>query len=179
VKSWKLSAIIGSGPRTGVDLHWGDPAIYGHLGFDLTGPTGAIVRIDDIAVEDVTSVFHRVMMDWVDVRDFGAAGDGVADDTAAFLAANTAAAGRGILVPDGTYALSDNMTFEYPVRFVGSVTLPDDKRLILRRNFDLPTYAAAFGDEVVAFKKGVQAFLNFSDHESFDLGGRRVEVTSL
>ncbi len=173
----EVAAIIGSGPRTGVDLHWGDPVIYGHLGLDLTGATGAIIRIDDVEVEDVTSVFHRVMMDWVDVRDFGAVGDGVTDDTAAFLAANTAAAGRGILVPDGVYALSDNVTFEYPARFVGTVTLPDDKRLILRRNFDLPTYAAAFGDEVVAFKQGVQALVNFSDHESFDLGGRRIEVT--
>jgi uncharacterized zinc-type alcohol dehydrogenase-like protein len=35
------------------------------------------VRIDDIVIEDVTGVFHRKMMDWVDVVDFGAVGDGV------------------------------------------------------------------------------------------------------
>ena len=167
----EVSAIVGSGPRTGVDLIWGAPVIYGHFGLDLTGPTGGIVRVDDVEIEDVTSVFHRTMMDWVDVRDFGAIGDGTTDSTAAFVAANTAAAGRGILVPEGVYRLDDNVTFEYGARFVGTVTMPDDKHLILRRNFDLPTYAAAFGDEELGFRKGFQALLVFADHESFDLGG--------
>ena len=173
----EVSAIIGSGPRTGVDFIWGAPTIYGHFGIDLTGPTGGIVRIDDIEIEDVTSVFHRTMMDWVDIRDYGAVGDGTTDNTGAFLAANTAAAGRGILVPEGVYHLADSVTLEYPARFAGTVTMPDDKHLILRRNFDLPTYAAAFGDEELGFRKGVRALMIFSDHESFDLGGRRLEVT--
>ena len=173
----EVSAIVGSGPRTGVDLVWGAPVIYGHFGIDLTGPTGGIVRIDDIEIEDVTSVFHRTMMDWVDVRDFGAVGDGVTDDTAAFQSANTAAAGRGILVPEGVYRLESSVTLEYPARFSGTVSMPEDRHLILRRNFDLPTYAAAFGDEILGFRKGVRALMVFSDHESFDLGGRRLEVT--
>ncbi|NNL19073.1 MAG: right-handed parallel beta-helix repeat-containing protein, partial [Boseongicola sp.] len=153
----EISAIVGTGPRVGVDLHWGEPALYGHFGLDLTGPTGGVVRIDDIEIEDVTSVFHRVLMDWVDVRDFGAVGDGVVDDTAAFISANQAAIGRSILVPEGSYSLTDNVTLEYPVRFVGNVEMPLDKRLILRRNFDLPSYADAFGDELVGLKKGLQA----------------------
>ena len=173
----EVTAIVGSGPRIGVDMVWGDPVAFGHLGLDLTGATGGIVRVDDIEVEDVTAVFHRTMMDWVDVRDYGAVGDGVTDSTAAFIAANTAAGGRGILVPEGDYILTDNVTFEYPARFSGTVTIPDDKHLILRRNYDLPTYAAAFGDEELAFRKAFQALLVFSDHESLDLGGRRVEVT--
>ncbi len=173
----EVSAILGSGARTGVDMVWGEPVVYGHLGLDLTGATGGIVRIEDVQVEDVTSVFHRTMMDWVDVRDYGAVGDGVTDCTAAFLAANTAAAGRGILVPEGVYVLSDNVTFEYAARFTGTVSMPDDKALILRRNFSLPAYAAAFGDEELGFRKGLQALMVFADHESFDLGGRRIEVT--
>ncbi|MXQ09110.1 right-handed parallel beta-helix repeat-containing protein [Alphaproteobacteria bacterium GH1-50] len=174
----EVSAIVGAGARTGVDMQWAPPVVYGHFGLDLSGPTGGVVRIDDIRIEDVTSVFHRVMMDWVDVRDYGAVGDGLTDDTGAFVAANLAAAGRGILVPEGVYALSDTVTFEYPARFVGQVTLPVDKRLILRRNFDLPSYAAAFGDEVEAFRRGLQALVAFADHESFDLGGRRIEVAA-
>ncbi len=174
----EVSAIVGSGPRTGVDMVWGTPVIYGHFGLDLTGATGGVVRVDDVVIEDVTSVFHRTMMDWVDVRDFGAIGDGSTDNTAAFLAANTTAAGRGILVPEGVYRLESNVTFEYDVRFAGTVVMPDDKHLILRRNFDLPTYAAAFGDEELGFRKGFQALLVFADHESFDLGGRRIELTA-
>ncbi len=173
----EVSAIVGSGPRTGVDFIWSAPAIYGHFGIDLTGPTGGIVRIDDIEVEDVTSVFHRTMMDWVDVRDYGAVGDGSTDNTAAFQAANTAAAGRGILVPEGIYHLDESVTLEYPARFSGTVTMPDERHLILRRNFCLPTYASAFGDEVLGFQKGMRALMVFADHESFDLGGRRLEIT--
>ena len=174
----EVSAIVGTGARTGVDLVWGEPVIYGHFGIDLTGPTGGVLRIDDIEIEDVTSVFHRTMMDWVDVRDYGAVGDGTTDNTSAFQAANSAAAGRGILVPEGVYQLDESVTFEYPARFSGTVTMPNDKHLILRRNFDLPTYAAAFGDEVLGFEKGMRALMVFADHESFDLGGRRIEVTS-
>ena len=70
----EVSAIIGTGPRTGVDMPCGSAAIYGHIGLDLTGPNGGVIRIDDIEIEDVTSAFHRTMIDWVDVRDFRGCG---------------------------------------------------------------------------------------------------------
>jgi len=88
-----VSAIIGTGARGGVDMPWGTAAIYGHVGLDLTGANGGVVRIDDILVEDITAAFHRDMMDWVDVRDYGAVGNGVANDRAAFVAADAAAGG--------------------------------------------------------------------------------------
>ena len=53
----ELSAIVGSGNRTGVDLHWGKDAIYGHFGLDLTGPSGGVVRIEDIIIEDISGAF--------------------------------------------------------------------------------------------------------------------------
>ena len=175
----EVSAIVGTGLRIGVDMRWTPAALYGHFGIDLTGPNGGAVRIDDLVIEDVTSVFHRKMMDWVDVKDYGAAGDGVTDDTAAFLAADAAADGREVLVSEGIHRLDGNVTFESPVRFQGSVLMPESAVLILRQNFGLPAYLDAFGgDEVLAFRKAFQALLNFSDHESLDLGGRRIEVSS-
>ena len=57
-----------------------------------------------------------------------------------------------------------------PVRFTGTVIQPDDKRMALRANFDFPTYAEAYGDETLGFKKGLQALFYFNDHEAFDLG---------
>jgi hypothetical protein len=108
----EVSAIIGAGQRNGVDLVWGREALYGHFGLDLTGPNGGIVRIDDIVVEDITSVFLRDIMSVVDVRDYGAIGDGVADDSAAFDAANAAANGRSILVPRGTFHLNNDVTLD-------------------------------------------------------------------
>ena len=53
----EVSAIIGGGNRTGVDLVWGRLAIFGHFGLDLIGTSGGVVRVEDIVIEDVTSVF--------------------------------------------------------------------------------------------------------------------------
>ena len=167
-------AIIGSGNRQGVDMVWGTTPVKAHFGLDLTGPDGGVVRVEDIRIEDATNVFHRKLMDWVDVRDYGAIGDGVTDDSAAFEAADLAAAGRDVLVSDGTYYLANNVTFNQHVRFDGTVTMPTDVRLSLTKNFDLPTYIDAFGSAELALKKALQALMNFSDHDSLDMCGRKV-----
>ncbi len=173
----ELSAIVGTGTRTGVDMPWGTEALYGHFGIDLTGANGGIVRIDDIEIEDVTHYFHRDMMGWVDVRDYGAIGDGLTDDTAAFLAADDAANGRDVLIPTGVFSIEQNVSFTNRAVFHGTVVMPDDAILSLTKNYDLPSYIDAFGDEALAFKKAFQALLNSSGHESLDLGGRRVELS--
>jgi len=171
-----LKAIIGSGNRPGVNMVWGTVPLSGHFGIDLLGATGGTVRIDDIEIEDVTSVFQRVMMDWVDVRDFGAVGDGTTPDHLAFLAADAAATGRTVLVSAGTYFLGDHVTFAAPVRFEGTVAMPANKRLILEQNLDLDTYAKAFGNDLTGFERGLQALFNGSDHVTFDLNGRRLDI---
>jgi len=172
----EVSAIVGAGNRGGVDLVWGSEPVYGHFGIDLTGPNGGIVRIDDIVIEDITSVFLRDIVSLVDVRDFGAIGDGLTDDSDAFDAANAAANGRTILVPAGTFRLEKDVAFDNLAKFEGQVSMPVDKMLLLRKSYDLPTYIEAFGDEGEAFRKAFQALLNSSDHDSLDLGGRRVQV---
>lgn len=173
----EISAIVGTGPRFGVDMVW-TGAVYGHFGLDLTGPSGGVVRIDDIVIEDVTSVFLRDMMAMVDVRDYGARGDGIADDSAAFAAADAAANGREVLVPKGVHFLNADVTFLNHVRFEGTVTMPADRKLILRKDYHYGAYLDAFGDEELAFRKAYQALLNFSDHESLDLGGRRIGLSA-
>ncbi|RME14851.1 MAG: right-handed parallel beta-helix repeat-containing protein [Alphaproteobacteria bacterium] len=172
----EVSAIVGTGNRPGVDMVWGMQASYGHFGLDLTGGSGGIVRIDDIVIEDITSAFLRDMMDMVDVRDYGAVGDGVTDDHAAFVAADTAAGGRVLVVPDGVFRIGSSLTLQSKVRFDGTLSMDDATRLILIRNFDLPTYVDAFGDEVLAFRKGFQALMNYADHDAFDLKGRRIDL---
>lgn len=173
----EVTAIVGAGSRTGVDMVWGRQALYGHFGLDLTGSNGGIIRIDDIQIEDVTSFFLRDLMNWVDVRDYGAVGDGVTDDMAAFEAADAATNGRQVLVSEGTYYLGGSVTFDSRVKFEGTVTMPPEKLLVLTKDFDLPTYIDAFANEELAFRKAFQALLNNSDHESLDLGGRKVSVT--
>ena len=173
-----ISAIIGSGNRQGVNMVWGVEPVYGHFGLDLTGASGGVVRIDDFTIEDVTEVFHRKMLDVVDVRDYGAVGDGIANDALAFAAADAAADGRTVLVSAGNYFLNANVTLDSEVRFEGTVTMPAAMRLVCTKNYDLNTYAAAFGTEAEGFRRGLAALFYFTDHVTFDLSGRRVDLTA-
>jgi hypothetical protein len=174
----EISAIVGSGQRTGVDMVWGNAALYGHFGLDLTGPNGGVVRVEDIVIEDITSAFYRDMMNLVDVRDFGAVGDGTTDDHAAFVAAEQAANGRKVFVPAGTYFIGSSLSLNERVEFEGKLVMAAGDILSLTKDYDLPKYIDAFGgDEELAFKKAFQALLNGSDHETLDLGGRRVTIT--
>ncbi|KAJ04107.1 glycosyl hydrolase family 28-related protein [Sulfitobacter mediterraneus] len=173
----EVRAIVGTGTRGGVDMPWGNEPVYGHFGLDLTGPNGGIVRVDDIEIEDVTAVFLRGMISTVDVTDYGAIGDGTTDNTAAFEAANAAANGREVFVPAGVFHLENDVTFDTAVKFEGRVTMPTAAKLLLRRSFDLPSYIEAFEDEAEAFRKAFQALLSNSDHETLDLGGRKVTIT--
>lgn len=59
------------------------------------GAAGAVVR----------SVTAR-LQDWISVKDFGAAGDGVTDDTTAFTNAFAAAVGGTLFIPEGVYVLA-------------------------------------------------------------------------
>ena len=172
----EVSAIVGTGDRTGVDLVWLN-ANYGHFGIDLTGPSGGLVRLDDITIEDYTVAFLRDIMGSVDVRDFGAKGDNVADDSAAFEAADAAAQGREVVVSEGVYRLAQDVTIQNRIRFVGRVTQPANKRFILQKDFNYQTYVDAFEDEELAFRKAFQALINFADHESLDMNGRRVTLS--
>ncbi|PQO22506.1 hypothetical protein C2I36_12770 [Rhodobacteraceae bacterium WD3A24] len=176
----EVAAIVGTGARGGVDMAWGREAIYGHFGLDLIGATGGVVRIDDIVIEDITSVFLRDLLDWVDVRDYGALGDGTTDDHAAFAAADAAAvaSGRGLLVSKGMHYIGDTLTLDARVRFEGTVTMADAHRLQLTSDYDFPTYAAAFGDEELALRKALQALFHFTDHVTLDLKGRRVDLSA-
>ncbi|EYT84026.1 hypothetical protein CF54_03960 [Streptomyces sp. Tu 6176] len=61
-------------------------------------------------------------LDWMSIRDFGAQGDGVADDTAAIQTAVEAAATAGggtLYIPAGRYKLTDAITWASGVNAVG------------------------------------------------------------
>lgn len=173
----EVSAIVGSGARSGVDMVWGEDAVNGHFGIDLTGANNSVVCIDDIIIEDVTSIFTQSKLDVIDVTDFGTVGDGSTNNVPAFEAADAAANGRTVLVPEGVYKLNSTVTMASEIRFHGTVDMPANAQLQLLQNFDYPTYFTAFGDEQLAMEKALQALFNFTDHEPLDLMGRSVELT--
>jgi hypothetical protein len=52
-----LAAVIGPKPCAGVELVWDARALYAHVGLDLVGTSGGVVRIAAVTVRDVTRRF--------------------------------------------------------------------------------------------------------------------------
>ena len=59
------------------------------------------------------------LKDTVSVKDFGAVGDGVADDTAAIQAAIDASAGRTLLLSAGTYKITTSLLITDNLKLCG------------------------------------------------------------
>lgn len=111
----------------------------------------------------------------VDVRAFGAAGDGKADDSAAFERAAASAGPGGIVVPEGLFRLARDVVLDVPVSCAGRIEQPPGCRLVLRRNLDYPSYAAAFGPEA-ALERAVAGLLAAEGPASLDLRGERIAL---
>ena len=56
--------------------------------------------------------------------------------------------------------------------------MPDEAILQLTKNFEFQSYEEAFGNEKRALEKGIQALFNFTDHDTFDLGGRSITLSA-
>lgn len=175
---YTLTAIVGVGNRPGVDLAWGPQAAIAHVGIDFLGDTNGYIRVEDISVEDVTDVFHTLMIGRFDVRDFGAIGDGVTDDTDAFIAADAVAFAQGkeLFVSAGSYFLAGNVTIDARCRFEGTLSSASTGLISFTRSYDFNTYADAFGDEEEALRRALGALFNFTDHDSLDLCGRKIAL---
>jgi hypothetical protein len=53
----EIVAVIGPAPAPGVDLVWDGRVLYAHVGLDLVGPEGGVLRIESVRVRDVTLRF--------------------------------------------------------------------------------------------------------------------------
>jgi Pectate lyase superfamily protein len=96
----------------------------GHTGDTLTGlvrggslpapdtntafqwPVGTLATIAIASAGVLTRLYSRIQAAPINVKDYGAKGDGVTDDTAAINAAFTAAVGGKCYLPAGTYMVS-------------------------------------------------------------------------
>jgi hypothetical protein len=116
----------------------------------LTTITATRAETGAVAVPVLTKLRERIS-----VKDFGAVGDGVANDRAAFDNAQTAAAGQQLLIPEGTYLINTAVTMGSTVELVfepgakikpaTSVTVTLSGRVLAGRYqvFDLSNASAA------------------------------------
>lgn len=105
------SSKIQDGAIVNADVNAAADIAASKLSFTQSG-TGATTRTVDSKLKDVVSV-----------KDFGAVGDGVADDTAAIQAAITANLNGEVVVPKGTYKVTGPLSlngFNGILRFLGS-----------------------------------------------------------
>ncbi|OIW25494.1 pectin lyase-like protein [Coniochaeta ligniaria NRRL 30616] len=121
-------AILLAGTVGRVD-HWALGPIYSGAGtrsFSMGGKVGSYLRAQQLIQSD-GSYFERAkpqyearpVGDFVHVKDFGAKGDGVTDDTAAFQQALGASQGRILFVDAGSYILTSTLTVPVNSRIVG------------------------------------------------------------
>ena len=110
----------------------------------------------------------------LDVLVFGAFGYGTTDVRAAFLAADAAADGRAIFVPEGRYFIGSDLAMSHVLQCAGHLVMPDEADLSLSKTFDLDGYASALGSQVMGLKKGLKHLLNQHEFTSFDMCGRYI-----
>lgn len=97
--------------------------------FDIGYSYDSGITVDASGVQyklpDASSVFTNVeakLSETVSVKDFGAVGDGVTDDTAAIQAAINAAAGGELFFPEGVYLTSDALSVPANTSLYGTGT---------------------------------------------------------
>ena len=91
------------------EVEAGPDGYYLVTGFGDAGRTGNDIS-NRVVVADGSTKARKLgerAADVVNVRDFGAVGDGVTDDTAAFR--NAIASDKSVFVPDGNYVLRENI----------------------------------------------------------------------
>lgn len=117
-----LTGITSSGSGTGATGPTGATGLRGSTGLTgssgLTGATGSITSASSANItytapftSSVARTGQSKYSDMVSVKDFGAVGNGVADDTAAIQAAIDTQ--KRVYVPTGTYRLSSALGFYY------------------------------------------------------------------
>lgn len=87
-------------------------------GAPVGSTSAALVSYTQGGVGAITTNVQEKLRETVSVKDFGAVGDGVADDTAAIQAAITAAANKSVYFPAGTY-VATTLTVSNPCRLFG------------------------------------------------------------
>ncbi len=103
-------------------------------------------------INDVNAVDIITKGPWVDVRAYGAVGDGVTDDRTSIFNAN--AVGKTLLFPSGTYKISSNLTLSEQCIFLKGAVLSPDTGVtvtISASSFKAGAFQVFDGDGTISF----------------------------
>jgi len=102
------------------------------------GSGGQLLLNNDKALSDVLKLYTLAS---VNVKHFGAAGDGTTDDSAAFLAADTEAqsSNKFLAITEGTYLIDDDITIDSNLIILGGlIKVGSGKTLTINGNLIAP-----------------------------------------
>lgn len=113
------AALIGNTPAGTIAASTVQGAIN-EIVSDLAASSGSsLVGFLQAGTSATARTAQAKLRDVVSVKDFGAVGDGVTDDTTFLQAAITAAEGKTLLLPKGTYIVSNTLTLPSNTDIVG------------------------------------------------------------
>jgi len=92
-------------------------------GINGTGIAANAVNVvyDPAGVGAIPTTVQAKLRETVSVKDFGAVGDGMTDDTVAVQAALNAGVGKTVYIPPGDYVISSKLLISPQTHFTGSV----------------------------------------------------------
>jgi len=124
--------IAGTGLTGGGDLTTDCTLAVAYGSTSTTATVGNDSRLSFIAsgTGATTLTLQNKLRDVLSVKDFGALGDGSTDDTTAISNAITAAMGKTLFFPAGTYVLSQTGTNQISKTLSGNLTLKGDNAII-------------------------------------------------
>lgn len=112
----------------------GDVWVYSGSQWDHVAPTTIATNASLVTYTptpgSVTRTVANRLNDVLNVKNFGAIGDGVTDDTTAITAAINAAMGKTLFFPSGTYVLASNTFRQIQITLADNVELVGDKATI-------------------------------------------------
>jgi len=146
------------------------------VGYSLGSTSGAdAVTYTPAGVGAQTTTVQTKLRETVSVKDFGAVGDGVTDDTAAFLAADTSGT-TSLIIPGGTYKLTGPLSFSNirHITPIGPVTLSFTG---LGATDDALTLPVSFGESRVIVDAGITIDMNGSGRDGLKVAGQHWRIT--
>ncbi len=161
----KHSTTAGTPPAAG-DIDVGELAINAaDVELYTKDTSGAVQAVNSYFTQSGTGATRRLieskLQDVVSVKDFGAVGDGVTDDTAAIQSAITAvlAGNRALHFPSGTYSVNPDKQLGPILQFTysGALRLTGDNATISNKSFSRPS--ADQGDIVFRASDGATTTL--------------------
>lgn len=119
----QVTVTIALGETDASLVTYGAATVADQLDAISTAGGSSLVGFQQAGTGAVAATVQAKLRETVSVKDFGAVGDGVADDYSAFDQANTNGAFQ---IPPGTYKIGTNLTLTNKVSFMPGATLAPD-----------------------------------------------------